>query len=37
MQIADRHYIMEKGRVTWTGDSAALTAADDVRHRYLGV
>ena len=23
MQIADRHYIMEKGRITWTGDSAA--------------
>ena len=37
MQIADRHYIMEKGRITWTGDSAALAAADDVRHRYLGV
>ena len=37
MQIADRHYIMEKGRITWTGDSAELAAADDVRHRYLGV
>ena len=37
MQIADRHYIMEKGRITWTGDSAALAAAEDVRHRYLGV
>ena len=37
MQIADRHYIMEKGRITWTGDSAALAAADDVRQRYLGV
>ena len=37
MQIADRHYIMEKGRITWTGDSAALAAAKDVRHRYPGV
>ena len=37
MQIADRHYIMEKGRITWTGDSAELAAADDVRQRYLGV
>ena len=37
MQIADRHYIMEKGRITWTGDSAALAAAEEVRHRYLGV
>ncbi len=37
MQIADRHYIMEKGCITWTGDSAALAAADDIRHRYLGV
>ena len=37
MQIADRHYIMEKGRITWTGDSAELAAAEEVRHRYLGV
>lgn len=37
MQLADRHYIMEKGRITWTGDSAALAAAGDVRRRYLGV
>lgn len=37
MQLADRHYIMEKGRITWTGDSAALAAAVEVRSRYLGV
>lgn len=37
MQLADRHYIMEKGRITWTGDSAALAAAGDARRRYLGV
>jgi branched-chain amino acid transport system ATP-binding protein len=36
-RIADRHYILEKGRVVWNGDSAALAAAEDVQHRYLGV
>jgi branched-chain amino acid transport system ATP-binding protein len=36
-RVADRHYIIEKGRVVWTGDSAALGAADAVRHRYLGI
>ncbi len=36
-RIADRHYIIEKGRVAWTGASADLAAADDVKRRYLGV
>ena len=36
-RIADRHYILEKGRVVWSGDSAALAASEDVQHRYLGV
>ncbi len=36
-RIADRHYIIEKGRVVWSGDSAALRAEAEVRHRYLGV
>ncbi len=36
-RIADRHYVIERGRVTWTGTSAALAAAVDVQHRYLGV
>jgi branched-chain amino acid transport system ATP-binding protein len=36
-RIADRHYIIEKGRVVWSGDSAALTADPDIQHRYLGV
>ena len=36
-RIADRHYIIEKGRVVWTGDSAALAADEDLQHRYLGV
>ena len=36
-RIADRHYVIEKGRVVWTGDSAALRADEAARHRYLGV
>jgi branched-chain amino acid transport system ATP-binding protein len=36
-RIADRHYILEKGRVVWSGDSAALAASEDVQHRFLGV
>ena len=36
-RIADRHYVLEKGRVVWQGASAELTAAQDVQHRYLGI
>src|SRR5438270_9973176 len=36
-RIADRHYIIERGRVVWTGTSAALAAAPEIQHRYLGV
>jgi branched-chain amino acid transport system ATP-binding protein len=36
-RIADRHYVIERGRVTWSGGSAALARATDVQHRYLGV
>ena len=36
-RIADLHYMLEKGRVVWTGDSAQLAANVDVQHRYLGV
>ena len=35
--IADRHYIIERGRVVWSGSSAALAASADIQHRYLGV
>ena len=35
--IADRHYLIERGRVVWTGTSPELAAAPDVQHRYLGV
>jgi branched-chain amino acid transport system ATP-binding protein len=36
-KIADRHVVIEKGRVVWTGNSAALTADASVRERYLQV
>jgi branched-chain amino acid transport system ATP-binding protein len=36
-RIADRHYIIERGRVVWTGSSPALASAPDIQHRYLGV
>jgi branched-chain amino acid transport system ATP-binding protein len=35
--LADRHHIIEKGRVVWTGDSAALAQDSDLQHRYLGI
>ena len=37
MRVADRHVLIERGRVVWQGASAALAAVPDVQHRYLGV
>ena len=36
-RVADRHYVLEKGRVVWSGSSAQLRENRDVQHRYLGV
>ena len=36
-RIADRHYIIERGRVVWTGSSQQLAGAPDIQHRYLGI
>jgi len=36
-RVADTHYVLEKGRVVWSGPSAELAAREDVQHRYLGV
>ena len=36
-RVADRHYVLEKGRVVWSGGSAQLNDSRDVQHRYLGV
>jgi len=36
-QVADVNYVLEKGRVVWSGSSAELSANQEVQHRYLGV
>ena len=36
-RLADRHYIVEKGRVAWHGDSQALLADPALLHQYVGV
>ena len=37
IRVADRHFLIERGRVVWWGASQDLAAAPDVQHRYLGV
>jgi len=37
LPLADRHLILERGRVVWRGDSAALDADRGLWARYLGV
>jgi branched-chain amino acid transport system ATP-binding protein len=37
IRIADRHYLIERGRTVWSGNSQALAAAPELQHRYLGV
>jgi branched-chain amino acid transport system ATP-binding protein len=37
IQLADRHHIVEKGRVVWSGPSTALARDSALQHRYLGV
>jgi branched-chain amino acid transport system ATP-binding protein len=36
-RIADRHYLIERGKVVWSGTSAELAAAPQVQHQYLGI
>ena len=36
-RVADRHYVLEKGRVVWSGTSRELAADAGVQHRFLGV
>jgi branched-chain amino acid transport system ATP-binding protein len=36
-EIADRHYILEKGGVVWSGSNAEFIAEPTLRERYLGV
>lgn len=36
-RVAHRHFVLEKGRVVWSGTSDELKANTEVQHRYLGV
>jgi branched-chain amino acid transport system ATP-binding protein len=37
LRVADRHFLIERGRVVWSGASSDLAANPDMQHRYLGV
>jgi len=37
IKLADRHVIIEKGKVAWTGSSGELKNQKELQHRYLGV
>jgi branched-chain amino acid transport system ATP-binding protein len=37
IRLADRHYLIERGKVVWTGSSKELAAAPAIQQRYLGV
>lgn len=36
-KLANRYYVLEKGRVVWNGSAQQFKDAADVQHRYLGV
>ena len=35
--LVDRHYIVDKGRVAWSGQPAELSAQPELAQRYLGI
>lgn len=37
LPLADRHYVLEKGRVVWQGDSESLRSRPEIVRQYLGV
>ena len=37
LSLADRHYVLEKGRTVWQGDSEQLRAQPEIVRQYLGV
>ncbi len=37
LHLADRHYVIDKGSVAWTGTSSQLQAAPEVLSRYLSM
>jgi branched-chain amino acid transport system ATP-binding protein len=36
-QLADRHYIIEQGRIVYEGTNDAFIADESIKDRYLGV
>ena len=36
-RLADRHYVIEKGKVVWSGSSDELAKGSDIQERFLGV
>lgn len=36
-RIADRHFVVERGKVVWQGNSSELIAAPEIQRQYLGV
>ena len=37
MKLADRHYVMERGAVVWSGVTAEIAGNEELKARYLGV
>ncbi len=37
IELADRHYVMEKGRVVWSGNRSEIEDNKELQMRYLGV
>ncbi len=37
LELADRHFVIEKGAIVWSGHSQALRANSTIVHEYLGV
>ena len=36
-KLADRHYVLDKGRIAWQGTSTKLMAEPEIINRYLGI
>ena len=37
MKLADRHYVMERGAVVWSGETDEIADNEELKARYLGV
>lgn len=37
MKLADRHYVMERGTVVWSGETDVINDNEELKARYLGV